>query len=89
MKQLLAGTDRADEPYQIICLVGKELKDWKEPQGRSDSRRTLETVNARVVTYKALIINARRAYSEYLDASENAGKIYKVLDAIDESLSLE
>lgn len=89
MKQLLAGTDRADEPYEIICLVGKDLKDWKEPLGRSDSRRTLETVNARVVTYKALITNARRAYSEYLDASESAGKIYKVLDAIDESLSLE
>lgn len=89
MKQLLAGTDRSDEPYEIICLVGKDLKDWKEPNGRSDSRRTLETVNARVVTYKALINNARRAYSEYLDASEDAGRIYKVLDAIDESLNLD
>ncbi|MEM8695916.1 MAG: ATP-binding protein [Pseudomonadota bacterium] len=89
MKQLLAGLDRTNEPYEIICLVGKDLKDWSEPNGRSDSRRQLETVNARVMTYKTLIDNARRAYGEYLDASKEAGKIYEVLDAIDNSLDLD
>lgn len=89
MKQLLAGLDRTNEPYEIICLVGRDLKDWSEPNGRSDSRRQLETVNARVMTYKTLIDNARRAYAEYLDASKEAGKIYKVLDAIDSSLDLD
>jgi hypothetical protein len=89
MNQLLAGLGRSDEAFEIICLVGKELRDWKEPQGREISRGILEKANARVMTYKQLITNARRAYSEYLDASEKASKIYKILEAIDASLYLE
>lgn len=89
MKQLLTHLGRADEPYEIVCLVGRDLKDWKEPQGKEDSRQALRTASARVMTYKQLITNARRAYSEYLDASVQAGTIYKVLDAIDASLMSE
>lgn len=88
MKQLLTGTGRKNEPFEIVCLVGKDLSDWKEPDGRDDSRRRLETANARVMTYAQLIGNARRAYAEYLDASERAGKIFAVLDAIEDSLDL-
>lgn len=86
MNQLLTHTGRSNEPYEIICLVGKDLKDWSEPQGRENSRSILEKANARVMTYQQLIGNARRAYSEYLAASKTAGKIYAILDAIDASL---
>ena len=86
MDQLLAGTERSHEAYEIVCLVGKDLSDWKVPQGREKSRRLLKEVNARVMTYKQLIGNAQRAYSEYLDASKDASKIYKILEAIDKSL---
>ena len=86
MDQLLAGTGRTDEPYEIICLVGKDLSDWKDPHGREKSVGILKQSNARVMTYQQLIGNARRAYSEYLDASERAGRIYRVLDAIESSL---
>lgn len=88
MKQLLTHTGRTSEPFEIVCLVGKDLSDWKEPDGREDSRKRLETAKARVMTYQQLIGNARRAYAEYLDASEKAGKIFAVLDAIEESLDL-
>jgi hypothetical protein len=86
MDQLLAGTGRSSEAYEIICLVGKDLKDWSEPQGREKSRRILKEASARVMTYQQLIGNARRAYSEFLEASKNASKIYAILDAIDASL---
>lgn len=86
MDQLLAGTGRSNEAYEIICLVGKDLKDWKEPQGREKSRRILKEANTRVMTYQQLIGNARRAYSQYLDASKEASRIYKILEAIDNSL---
>lgn len=86
MKQLLEHTGRSHEAYEIVCLVGKDLRDWKEPRGREDSRNLLDQVSARVMTYKQLIGNARRAYSDYLDASESANRIYKILDAIDASL---
>jgi Histidine kinase-, DNA gyrase B-, and HSP90-like ATPase len=88
MKQLLSHTNRTTEPFEIVCLVGKDLRDWSEPNGREDSKRQLETVNARVMTYAQLIGNARRAYAEYLEASESAGKIFKVLEAIETSLDL-
>lgn len=86
MDQLLAGTSRSHEAYEIVCLIGKDLSDWKNPQGREKSRRILKEVNARVMTYQQLIGNARRAYSQYLDASKEASKIYKILEAIDASL---
>lgn len=86
MDQLLAGSGRSHEAYEIVCLVGKDLSDWVNPQGREKSRRFLKEANARVVTYQQLISNARRAYSEYLEASKKASKIYAILEAIDRSL---
>ena len=86
MDQLLAATGRSSEPYELICLVGRDLRDWSEPQGRDRSRDILETANARVMTYQQLIGNARRAYAEFLNASKNASRIYAILDAIDASL---
>ena len=86
LKQLLSKLGRSNEAFEIVCLIGKDLSDWKEPEGRADSRRMLDAVNARVMTYKQLIGNARRAYSEYLTASEKAGEIYAVLEEIDASL---
>lgn len=85
MDYLLAHNGRTSEPYEIICLVGHDLADWSEPQGREQSREILKTVNARVVTYHQLIGNARRAYAEYLKASKTANRIYGILDAIDAS----
>ena len=86
LKQLLQHTNRTDEDYEIICIVGKNLADWKEPSGREDSRNTLEAVRARVVTYDEMTGNARRAYSAYLTATESAGTIHRVLEAIETGL---
>lgn len=86
MDQLLDHLDRNDEPYEIVCIVGKDLRDWSEPKGKEQSRDILKQANARVMTYKRLIENARRAYGEYIKASEEASKIFKILNAIDESL---
>lgn len=83
MKQLLHGLGRQAEPFSIVCVVGRDLSDWSEPEGRSDSRKLLEQVSARVMTYEELIGNSFRAYGEFLNASENAGKIYNVLNAFD------
>ncbi|MCY4192368.1 MAG: hypothetical protein OXD42_13780, partial [Rhodospirillaceae bacterium] len=83
----LVHTGRADEEYEIICIVGQNLVDWKEPDGRADSRNQLAAVRARVVTYDQMTGNARRAYSDYLDASQEAGRIYQILAAIDAGLT--
>lgn len=89
MDQLLYGLDRANEPYEIICLVGRDLRDWSEPKGREKSVELLKPLNARVMTYQTLINNARQAYGQYIEASQEASKIFKILNAIDESLFSE
>ena len=86
MDQLLTGTNRSHEAYEIICLVGKDLTDWKNPKGREISRQILKVANTRIVTYQELIGNARRAYNAYLKASKEASKIFSILEAIDKSL---
>ncbi|MCR9086368.1 MAG: ATP-binding protein [Rhodobacteraceae bacterium] len=86
MDQLLANLNRASEAYEIVCLVGQDLRDWKEPMGRQQSFDIMRQARARVMTYQQLIQSARNAYNEYLDASQQAGKIYKILDAIDRSI---
>ena len=89
MDQLLDHLGRGNEPYEIVCLVGRDLKDWSEPRGREKSQEILKTASARVMTYKQLITNARMAYSQYIEASERASRIFKILDAIDQSLASE
>ena len=86
MDQLLHHLDRTTEPYEIICLVGRDLKDWSRPRGKEKSQEILKTANARIMTYKQLIGNAQRAYGQYMDASQKASRIYKILEAIDQSL---
>lgn len=86
MDQLLASLGRSSEAYEIVCLVGKDLRDWKEPLGRQQSFDIMRQARARVMTYQQLIQSARHAYNEYLEASKQAGKIYKILDAIDRSM---
>jgi len=88
MKQLLSHTGRDDEEYDIICIVGKNLVDWREPQGREQSRNLLAQVQARVVTYDQMTGNALRAYNDYLEASQKAGRIHSIIAAIDDELTL-
>ena len=89
LKQLLSHTGRSREDYEIFCIVGKDLLDWTEPSGREDSSNTLKSVHARVVTYDEMTGNARRAYTDYLNATTDAGKIHRVLEAIEVGLTMD
>lgn len=54
MKQLLTGLNQSNEDFEIICIIGRDLRDWSEPSGREDSKKTLKSVNTRVVTYNEM-----------------------------------
>jgi hypothetical protein len=88
LKQVLIQPDGTSEAHTIICVVGRDLRDWSEPDGRRTSADSLKAVNARIVTYDGLIGNALRAYGEYTHASEKAGRITALLDAIDQELKM-
>ena len=69
---------------EAICLVGKELSDWENPERRQRSENSLGAQNIRVVTYQQLLKDAETNYQSYLDKHEERGRIQKLLDAIEE-----
>ena len=68
---------------EIICLVGKGLKGWDSSEEQYNSEKALEQKNIRVVTYQQLINDAEKAYKDYLDKTEEKGRIRKLLEKIE------
>ena len=82
----LEAADRKHEPIEVICVVGRRLRDWDDsPSGETRSRETLRANNARVVTYDGLIDNAQKAYQDYVDRGEEAGRVYRLIQEISET----
>ena len=84
-ESVLADTNRSNEPLEIVCVVGRELRDWGEsPSGKRRSRESLRAQHARVVTYDGLIDNALQAYQDYVDRGQEAGRVYRLIQEISE-----
>ncbi len=82
---ILNSADRSNEPVEIVCVVGRRLRDWNEsPTGEQRSREILRASHARVVMYDELIENALQAYQDYVDGAERAGRVYRLIHRISE-----
>ena len=86
-KLLDKGTDTRDEMIEIVCIVGKPLKDYSESNGKEKASNMLNSINARVKTYQDLIENAYQEYSDYLKKSKEVGELNKLLERIGSELS--
>ncbi|WAP51452.1 ATP-binding protein [Arthrobacter sp. ATA002] len=78
----LENQNRGDEPHAVICVVGRELRDWSDPNGRRESADQLHAINTRVVMYDELLVNARNSYEDFLKESEGIGRVQKILNAL-------
>lgn len=79
--------EREEHPHiEVLCVVGREPSDWSSPGGREKSEDKLKPWGARVLLYNQLIDSAFRAYQEFINKSEEAGRIVRLLREIDESL---
>ena len=84
-ESVLADTNRSNEPLEIVCVVGRKLRDWGEsPSGEERSRESLRAQHARVVTYDGLIDNALQAYQDYVERGQEAGRVYRLIQEISE-----
>ena len=81
LQKLLQQTNK-NEPIEIVCVVGKPLRQWDEPNSREESTRTLAIRNIRVVLYHELVENAYRSYQAFLDKSNEAGEVYDLVRTI-------
>ena len=82
-EKILEGTSRSNWPLEIVCVLGRRLRDWDDsPRGEEESRNSLRAYNARIVTYEQLIENAQQAYKDYLEREHEAGRIYRFIQEI-------
>lgn len=83
LRKLLREAGREKEPIEFVCIVGKDLKDWAEEDGRQVSEDQLKAIDARVVQYTRLIDGAYKQYQQFLDKSEQVGRVSKLIKSID------
>ena len=84
-EKILSASGRGNEPVEIVCVVGRRLRDWDDsPTGEKRSRDALQAYEARVVMYDELIENALQAYQDYVDGAEEAGRVYRLIQRISE-----
>ena len=82
VSQILEFHNQANDPLEFICVIGRPLSDWSNPNGRDVSKRTLDGTGARVVMYEELIQHAQLAYQDYLEREEEAGRVYRLINSI-------
>jgi len=88
LRKLLNATGQKRAPIEVVCVVGRPLQDWEdEENGRDESARALDEKGIRVVMYQELIENAHRAYKSYLEKKQEAGRILKIIQSIDDQES--
>ena len=71
---------------EMVCVLGRNPSDWSREGERQRSEESLGAYGARVVFYSHLIENAFKAYQAFLNRSDEAGRIVRLLEEIDESL---
>ena len=81
LRKLIRATGK-NEPIEVVCIVGKPLKEWDDSENQEASRRSLAAKDIRVVLYDELIENAYRSYQTFLEKNRKASDVYKLIKEI-------
>ena len=71
-------------PLELVCVVGRDLREWADPGERDVTARTLAQIGSRVVTYQQLIADSEASYREFLVRHADAGRISELIRQISE-----
>lgn len=82
LEELVAKTGK-DEPVEVVCIVGKPLKQWTTPEKKEESKKSMEARNIRVIYYQELIENAYRSYKDFLEKNQKAGRVFRLIKSIE------
>jgi len=83
LKKCLEADGKGHEPIDVICLIGKPCNDWSDPTIEQESREGLEKQHIRIVLYRELIEDTYRKCKGYLEKSEEAGRVTKLIQSIE------
>ena len=67
------------EPVEVVCIVGKPLKEWDTAKNEEESKKAMALRSIRVVNYKKLIHNADLTYREFSKKREEEGRAYRLV----------
>jgi len=84
LKKCLEADGKGREPIEVICLIGKPCNDWSDPTIEQESREGLAKQHIRIVLYRELIEDTYRKNKAYLEKSEEAGRVTKLIQSIEE-----
>lgn len=85
LTKILTSTGKEHEPIEVVCVVGRPLSDWGDnPKDRDESIASMEKKHIRVVLYQELIQSAERSYQAYLEKRKEAGRIFELIQRIDQ-----
>ncbi|WP_082765894.1 BbrUII/HgiDII family restriction enzyme [Azotobacter vinelandii] len=73
---------RENEPYEVVFVIGRPLKDEGELQSQQLIQNMLAGINGRVVQFEALVASAKAGYTAYLEARSKIDKIQEILDSL-------
>ena len=84
LQKLLEEVNK-EEPVEVVCIVGKSLRQWTNSREREISRRSLAEKSIRVVLYHELIEDAYRSYQAFLEKNKEADRVYQLIQNIENS----
>ena len=81
-KELNKTPKEALLPIEAVCLLDKLPRGWDNPERRQTDEDSLARGGIRVMTYTALIESARARYRAFIQASEEASDLHRLIDKI-------
>ncbi|MGI5286174.1 BbrUII/HgiDII family restriction enzyme [Nonomuraea polychroma] len=79
LKKWLESTGREKDLIEVVCVVGRDLKDWGDADDKETSLKQLALHNIRVVKYDRLLADARSGYSEYMEQKRELNRLEPIL----------
>ena len=83
LQKILDEHHRASEQMEVVFVLGCLPKGWKDVRAREKGQRALHEMNMRVMLYQELLDNAHRAYKEFIERKNQAGRLSRILQSID------
>lgn len=87
LKKVLNSSGKTNEPFEIICVLGKPIDNDGTPEHFKSVAESLKAWNARIVYYTELIENAYKAYSEYLKENKNAQPLIEMFHELESGMN--
>jgi hypothetical protein len=87
--KILEASGERDPQIDIVCVVGRDLRDWNDPSGRQQSIDVLRAFGARAINSRELIRRSYEQNREFIARSTEVGRIQDVINQIEDEIYRE